>query len=194
MSTVFIGGSRAISQLNAEVQAWLDMIMYKELAVLVGDAVGADKAAQAYLHTNKYPHVEVFCTEGVCRNNIGNWKMRKIPADTPERNAQFYYAKDRVMAQEATSGFMIWDEKSVGTLLNVSRLLNLQKKSVVYIVPQHRFLEFKSPPEWEPFISRCNTTLQQKVRLMISREPSEQSGPASRASRECFDSCRRRGA
>jgi len=70
MTKVFIGGSRAVSQLGEVVKARLDTIMEKEFSVLLGDANGADKAAQVYLHDKAYSHVEIFCAAGVCRNNL----------------------------------------------------------------------------------------------------------------------------
>lgn len=144
MKRIFIGGSRRVSRLNAEVRQRLDNITSQGFAVLVGDANGADKAVQLYLHSKHYQNVEVFCTEGVCRNNVGNWPLRPVPADTRERNADFYSAKDRVMAQEATHGLMLWDGKSIGTLMNLQRLVSHDKKAVLYTVPDKAFTEFRS--------------------------------------------------
>lgn len=163
MTKVFIGGSRHVSRLNAQVRKRLDNIMEKGFPVLIGDANGADKAVQQYLHSKHYQHVEVFCSEGICRNNIGNWEVRSVSAETRERNVQFYSAKDRVMAQEATVGLMMWDGKSAGTLLNVFRLLSLRKKVVIYTVPEKRFREFKSEAEWESFIASYDIGLRREV-------------------------------
>jgi hypothetical protein len=170
MSKVFIGGSRAISHLSTEFRERLDTIVDKGFAVLVGDANGADKTVQAYFHSKHYPHVEVFCSEGACRNNIGAWPIRNVAADTRERNAEFYSAKDRVMADEADFGLMLWDGKSAGTMMNVFRLLALQKKAVVYIVPQERFQKFKSQAEWEIFMTGCSTALRNKVEQRTTLE------------------------
>jgi adenine-specific DNA-methyltransferase len=41
-------------------------------------------------------------------------------------------------------GLMIWDGKSIGTLLNVFRLLSQKKEVVVYTVPEKRFQESKT--------------------------------------------------
>jgi len=80
MTKVFIGGSRGVTRLNSQVQHRLDEIVRKQLPVLIGDANGADKAVQQYLHSRGYDRVEVFCTEGHCRNNVGHWKVRVVPA------------------------------------------------------------------------------------------------------------------
>jgi hypothetical protein len=170
MTKVFIGGSRRVSQLDAQVRKRLDNITLKNFCILVGDASGADKAVQLYLHRKNYQNVEVFCTEGACRNNIGNWKLRAVPAATRERNAEFYSAKDRVMAKEATIGLMLWDGKSIGTLMNIHRLLSLHKKAVVYSVPDKEFTEFRTSDQWDLFIAHRESSIQEKLKQRASLE------------------------
>ncbi len=175
MTKVFIGGSRRASRLNAQVRKRLDNIIERGFPIIIGDANGADKAVQQYLHSKDYQNVEVFCSDGICRNNIGNWQTRNIPAGTRNRDAQFYSAKDRVMAREATIGLMIWDGKSVGTLLNLFRLLSLKKKSVIYTVPEKRFLEFRSPVEWENFLESRGIGLRHKIEQRTKLETTQES-------------------
>jgi len=163
MTKVFIGGSRHASRLDAEILRRIDNVIDKELPIVVGDANGADKAVQQYLHGKRYQDVEVFCSEGICRNNVGNWRTRNIPATTSLHDAQFYSAKDRAMAVEATVGLMVWDGKSLGTLLNVFRLLRLQKKAVIYIVPEKRFQQFSGLAEWGRFLAGLELSLRRKV-------------------------------
>lgn len=79
MTRVFIGGSRRITRLNADVKQRLDRIIEMRLPVLVGDANGADRAVQDYLRSRGYDLVEVFCSGEVCRNNTGDWTVRSIP-------------------------------------------------------------------------------------------------------------------
>jgi hypothetical protein len=76
MKKVFLSGSRRISSLPAEVRPRLDEMIRRELAILVGDANGADKAIQTYFAKHHYPNVLVFCTAGDCRNNVGDWPVR----------------------------------------------------------------------------------------------------------------------
>jgi hypothetical protein len=180
MTKIFIGGSRHVSRLPVQVRKRIDSIIEKGFPILIGDANGADKAVQQYLHSQHYKNVEVFCSDGMCRNNIGNWEMRPIPAGTRERNAQFYSAKDRVMAQEATVGLMMWDGKSIGTLLNVFRLLSLKKKAVIYIVPEKTFREFRSGAKWEDFIARYDSGLQREVEKRARLETPVESQPLLR--------------
>ena len=175
MTTVFIGGSRRISHLAPQVERRLDRIVEKKLLVLIGDANGADKAVQRYLHSKHYENVEVFCTGEVCRNNVGNWKLRRVASEASERNFDFYAAKDRLMSHQATVGLMIWDGKSVGTLLNVRRLLGKQKKVVVYDAPQARFWELKAQSEWPSFVSSYDADLRDRVeQKALLEEPAQQ--------------------
>ena len=147
-------------------------MMDKRHSIIVGDANGADKALQEYLHSKHYSDVEVYCSEGICRNNIGGWPRREIPARTSRRNAQFYSAKDRAMAKEATSGLMMWDGKSVGTLLNLYRLLSLGKMAAVYSVPEKSMTELHNRIEWEKFLQTRDIGLQKKVDGRRRLEPS----------------------
>src|SRR5262245_32341408 len=128
---VFIGGSRRISRLNAELRERLDRIVEKQLHVLVGDANGADRAVQQYLRDCGYSNVDVFCVAGHCRNNVGGWPVQEIPAPKGLRGAELYTVKDRVMTDRSECGLMLWDGKSSGTLANVVRLIEQQKPVVV---------------------------------------------------------------
>jgi adenine-specific DNA-methyltransferase len=113
----------------------------------------------------------VYCAKGGCRNNLGDWDVREVPAETDERNAAFYSAKDRVMAREANVGLMLWDGKSVGTLMNVLRLLGLGKKAVVYTVPEKMFTDFHSVDEWDGFMAERQNSVREKLRQRASLEP-----------------------
>jgi hypothetical protein len=163
MTKVFIGGSRRVSRLGASVHTRLDKIMDKGLAVIVGDANGADKAVQQFLSSKHYDKVEVFCSGTACRNNVGHWRTRHVHSDTHEKGLQFYTAKDRAMSSEATYGFMVWDGKSTGTLLNVLRLLRQDKQVVVYNVPEHRFSELKAYQQWHSFIASYGAALRSET-------------------------------
>ncbi|HVH75365.1 MAG TPA: hypothetical protein VM755_10690 [Stellaceae bacterium] len=171
MTKVFIGGSRHVSRLSAPVRARIDRIIEKELPVIVGDANGADKSVQTYLSKQHYLYVEVFCSGGSARNNVGGWQLRTIAADSPRGTLDFYSAKDRAMAHEAGYGLMVWDGKSAGTLLNVFRLLTQHKKVALYAGPEKRFIELKAISHWDAFVSRYPAELRRKVELRASSEP-----------------------
>ena len=178
MTTVFVGGSRRVSELSAEVRERLDNIMEGKFAVIIGDASGADKAVQRYLYDKNYQNVEVFCSGGICRNNVGDWQNRSIRSANRAGNAEFYAAKDRVMAQEATVGLMIWDGSSIGTLLNLFRLLRLKKKAVLYIVPEKRFLELRRWTDWEGLLGNMDRGLQNKIVKRTKKEATEENMPS----------------
>jgi hypothetical protein len=178
MIKVFIGGSRRVSRLGAPVRARLDKIIEKDLAVIVGDANGADKAVQQYLFSKHYDNVEVFCSGAVCRNNLGHWQTRLIHTNTQNRSRRFYTAKDRAMSDEATYGFMIWDGKSTGTLLNVLRLLRQNKKVVVYQVSEQRFSVLKNFGQWHTFIAPYGASLRSETEQRAALEDRAYNKPA----------------
>lgn len=163
MSKVFIGGSRRISRLTADVRRRIDRIIEKRLIILIGDANGTDKAVQRYLHSKRYDQIEVFCAGDMCRNNVGGWPVRMTSAKGKRKNFNFYATKDRVMAEEASVGLMIWDGKSKGTLMNVLRLVSQQKKVVVYIAPTKEFMNLKSKVDWERLVARCGLELRRRL-------------------------------
>jgi len=173
MKAVFLGGSRNISRLNADVQSRLDNIIEKNLHVLIGDANGADKAMQRYFEAKAYRNVEVFCVGGSCRNNLGEWSVRTVHSDSRGRDFAFYSAKDRIMTREADVGFMVWDGKSAGTLLNVFRLLHSEKKAVVYVSHERRFFELKHADDWKDFVARCDPNVRRKVEQKAALESNE---------------------
>lgn len=163
MTKVFIGGSRRVSRLNADVRRRIDRIIEQGFPVLVGDANGADKAVQKYLQSRGYEAVEVFCSGGECRNNLGKWPVRAVATSQARRDFGYYAAKDEQMAQEASVGFMIWDGKSAGTLANAGRLLRQDKKVVVYATPAKRFLTLKAEADLERLVSTCGRDVREKV-------------------------------
>ena len=65
---VFIGGSRDLTRLDAEVKRRLARIVEKQLSVLVGDAKRADKAVQRHLNEQHFDRVEVFAADPSPRN------------------------------------------------------------------------------------------------------------------------------
>lgn len=144
MMKVFIAGSRQITRLPAKVKIRVDTMIDKGFQILVGDANGADRAVQSYLAEKAYPHVLVHCMEYHCRNNVGRWPTHEVPAPKGARGFDFYSAKDRVTADAAEYGLMLWDGRSMGTINNVVNLSREGKPVVVYIAPKKRFLTVKA--------------------------------------------------
>ncbi|NUM49321.1 MAG: hypothetical protein HUU38_31865 [Anaerolineales bacterium] len=155
MTKVFIGGSRKIISLNPDIKARLDNIIEKGYAILIGDANGADKAVQKYLHENAYQNVQVFCMDQECRNNIGNWESTHITSPQSRKDFSYYSIKDAEMAKEAEYGFMLWEGKSNGTLNNMVNLLKANKKVLVYFLPQKAFFKLLTFSDLEKLLQEC---------------------------------------
>jgi hypothetical protein len=75
MTTVFIGGSRAVARLNPMVREKLDDLMRRGCRILIGDANGADKAVQQHYAERGYRNLVVYCMDR-CRNNVGAGRAR----------------------------------------------------------------------------------------------------------------------
>lgn len=178
MTKVFIGGSRKISRLNVDVRHRLERIVQKRLPVLVGDANGVDKAVQQYLCHRNYDLVEVFCAGEKCRNNLGGWPVHEVRAIEKRKGFGFYSTKDRVMANEADVGLMIWDGKSLGTLMNMDRLIRHGKKVAVYVTPAKKFMDLKSGEDWAQFMECFDPDLRRRLDRATESERRDNRTPA----------------
>jgi adenine-specific DNA-methyltransferase len=178
MSKVFIGGSRQISQLNAEVRNRLQLIIAKHLDVLVGDANGADKAIQSFFSKKHYPNVVVYCTAGECRNNLGNWRVANVRAPHRTRDFEFFTAKDAAMAGEADFGLMLWDGKSVGTLVNVARMVACRKPVVLFSRMTRSFKTLKSPEASAAVLLGCPAEVRRRIEAYIAEHVLEFAQPS----------------
>jgi hypothetical protein len=152
---VFIGGSRAVSRLNAIIRERLDDLVTRGCTIFIGDANGADKAVQVYLAERHYTKVVVFCVDE-CRNNIGSWPTRKIAAPNNRRDFSYYAAKDIVMSQEAQCGVMLWDAKSKGTLQNMLNLVGAGKRTLVYFAPTQDFHVLANEGDLHDLFTHCD--------------------------------------
>jgi probable addiction module antidote protein len=164
MTTVFIGGSRHLSRLSSEVKERLHNITSSGARVVIGDANGADKAVQKFLHDVSYKNVVVFCSGDHCRNNLGQWEARHIKPPKQVKGFDFYATKDREMAREADFGLMIWDGKSPGTVLNILRLIRANKKAVLLNVPDQKTTTFKASDDWGRFICQVGSDFRNDLR------------------------------
>jgi adenine-specific DNA-methyltransferase len=154
VSSVFVAGSRQISRLPAGVSARVDAIIENGFRILVGDADGADKAVQRYLADRSYPNVLVHCMKDHCRNNIGNWPTREVAAPRGAKGFDYYSLKDRVMAETAEYGLMLWDGKSKGTVNNVAYLSRDHKPVVVYVVPTKQFRTIRAADDLKDLLAQ----------------------------------------
>lgn len=173
MTTVMLGGSRKISRLTLEVVDRLDRILEQRFAIVVGDANGADKALQKHLSVRAYKAVTVFCSGESPRNNVGGWPCRQVITKARPGTFEFYSAKDQAMAAIATVGFMLWDGSSAGTMLNVWRLQNLRKSSLVYLTSDKQFSEVRRVDDWERVIRRGSVEARADIAKRISVEETQ---------------------
>jgi adenine-specific DNA-methyltransferase len=163
LSTIFIGGSRHASRLSSQARERLGNIISKGHDVVVGDANGADRAVQKFLHEADYRKVTVYCSGPHPRNNLGQWNLQAVTPPKAAKGFQFYAAKDREMAQVADFGLMIWDGKSPGTVLNVLRLVRAGKAAVL-INGSAAPTTLKSAQDWEAFLASCSDELRTDLR------------------------------
>jgi len=142
--------------LPPEMKKRLDNVIASRHQVIVGDANGADRAVQKHLFDASYSNVTVFCSGNAPRNNLGSWSTHRVYVPKGTKGFQFHAAKDREMALEADFGLMIWDGQSPGTVLNVLRLVQAGKISVLFNVPEKTAVNVKTVEQYREFIRHCH--------------------------------------
>ncbi|PZR04360.1 MAG: hypothetical protein DI536_34425 [Archangium gephyra] len=170
MTIVFLGGSRHVKTVHEMVLARLERMVLQQLRIVVGDAPGADSALQATLAARRYQHVEVFFTGKSPRNNVGAWPTRVVRTTERPGTAAFHSAKDRALAQMSTVGLMVWDGKSAGTVANAGRLVSLGKVCVVFLQPEERFVEVRTPADLEDLVAQSPAETQLEFRRRMRAE------------------------
>jgi hypothetical protein len=128
---VFISGSISISKLPPSAVKKIDSIINNNFTILIGDAKGVDLQVQKYLYEKNYDNVIVYFVGLESRNNIGNWKTKKIADENNRKGRELFTLKDIAMAEDADYGLMIWDGKSPGTLNNIKEMKNRNKRFFV---------------------------------------------------------------
>jgi hypothetical protein len=190
--TIFIAGSISIKRLTKAVAQRLDSIITKKYEIVVGDAGGVDKAAQRHLHDRRYGSVTVYCINQP-RNNLGEWPVESVPVTAKRPKRSDFAKKDRVMAECADVGFMIWDDRSPGTLSNVLNLLSFGKRSLVYLHNADEFLWITGKAELDALVERIpqeeRDTIDKKIGLaermrQLGSAGSYEIEPVSQSARE----------
>jgi len=128
---IFISGSISIKKLDANIIKRLNNIIEKRYHIIIGDAGGIDYLVQEFLFKRKYENVTVYST-GNPRNNIGLWENVCVYSNKVFGTREYFTEKDKVLTNDCTYGFVIWDYKSKGTLNNINRLQRLKKRVLVY--------------------------------------------------------------
>lgn len=133
---VFISGKVSYDRrIPKRVQNELDACMKANSKIIVGDAPGADTRVQDYLAEKKYRNVEVYTTDEAVRNNVGNWKVKKISPNGYSDEREVRRQKDIAMTNAATRGFAISsddDRPDSATSLNIERMKEQGKQIDLY--------------------------------------------------------------
>ena len=164
---VFIAGPRAISSLDENIQKKINSICNKNYEILLGDANGIDSSVQQYLSILKYSKVKVYSSNGIVRNNYGNWQVENVQVDSSIKGFDFYVQKDLEMVKDADIGLMIWNGESKGTLNDIINLLKLNKSVVMYFVNNRKFYLFERKEQFDEFL-RINVKLTSKLRQILN--------------------------
>ncbi|EGJ19523.1 hypothetical protein RSWS8N_15224 [Cereibacter sphaeroides WS8N] len=169
MTTVFVAGSIKIKRLDPRFVDRIKNIVSDRLAVIVGDATGADTSIQTELTKLAAENVTVYCSGYEPRNNVGNWKVKPIHSSEEPGTRAYFTAKDKAMAADADFGLMLWDAASAGTLNNVLELVGGGKKCVVFINKEKTFLNIKEPKDLSSLVafmsSGARTQAEKKIGL-----------------------------
>ncbi len=172
----FLGGSLSIKSLELNAEQKLVELVQQGFSFTVGDADGADSAFQVRLASMQCNAVRVFYSGQSVRNNIGKWPNRRVESGYKSKGYAMHSAKDRAMGAGCEMGFMLWDGKSIGTIVNVLDLLEQGKNcwlawsqlSEVAVVAN--FDEFKtlveevSPESWTQALDRFERFKRKKGR------------------------------
>lgn len=174
MTTVFISGSRQLSRLNPQIRQRLQNMIDRGLHVLIGDANGADKAAQQFFADQQYQSVTVYCMDNKCRNNVGAWPVNSVDGEG-KRGYDYYTLKDAQMAMDADCAFMLWDAKSRGTITNVRRIIDAGKSAVLYFAPTHEFRNLKSRADLDFLLRDCSPEDVKKLATVVCEKHRQKS-------------------
>lgn len=170
MSKVFFGGSRNLGRLNPALRTRLRNLITNKHTVLVGDANGVDKAVQSFFAEEGYRKLIVYCMDGECRNNVGNWEIRSIDSGGRKKDFAYYAMKDAQASLDADYGFMIWDGESKGTLNNVLNLIQQGKSALVYRSPSREFIQIRSTNDIVSLVTSCSSDVVEYLNKKIKLE------------------------
>ena len=142
MKSVFVSGSISIKTLPSEVIKSFDKIISKTIHVYVGDADGIDILTQNYFASKNYTNVTVCTIKEHPRNLASNhFNIKHVNYDKSiksHREQQSF--KDSYMTTQTDYSFVVWDGKSKGSLANIKRAFEQEKKLKVYYMKIDRCL------------------------------------------------------
>lgn len=130
---IFLGGSKIINNLGEDVIYDLISFMNCGHYIIIGDCMGADLQIQKLLSESKYPNVTVYYSGDRPRINLGNWKTKYISCNKYLSDYERQKVKDVQMAIDSNEGYMILKEETKGTIANIKKLIELNKKCRVRV-------------------------------------------------------------
>ena len=163
---IFIAGPREITNLDENIIEKLNCIINKNYNILIGDAKGIDSKVQQFLAEKYYKNVCVYASNGLARNNYGDWKIENVKVNSNVKNFEFYVAKDLEMVKKADYGFMIWNGKSKGTFNNIINLLEQNKEVLLYYTETKKLYNFKNLEEFKKFTNMYTKLTQSLINLL----------------------------
>ena len=134
--TVFLSGKVSYDEpISNQIKSEIDKIVKAKSKVIIGDAPGADTRMQEYLAQKRYPNVVVYTSDPIVRNNVGNWKVRKISSKGLMDQRDIRRQKDIAMTNDCTRSLAVMpeDDRSDSAMSNnIRRLYASGKISRIY--------------------------------------------------------------
>jgi len=133
-NSVFISGSISIKTLPSKVIDSINIMMERQLTILIGDAPGIDTLVQDLCHANNYFNVLIYTITSSPRYiATQKFDFKYIFVDQnikKERERQGY--KDIAMTEDSDYSLVVWDGSSKGSYSNILRSLEQDKPVKVY--------------------------------------------------------------
>lgn len=137
--TIFLGGSKVVTELSAKIKDKLIDYMNLEYDFIIGDCIGADFTMQKFLAENGYKNVTVYYSGEHARVNLGSWQGKRVFANRYDKGCAFLKGKDEQMVADCDEAFMILHGETDGTMARIERMCNMQKACAVAIAERYGY-------------------------------------------------------
>jgi len=143
INSVFISGSISIKSLPTPVIRSIEIMINKNMTILVGDAPGIDSLVQDVCNKNNYLNVIIYTITSTPRYKANHqFQERNIFVSEEiksQRERQTY--KDKAMSEDSMFSLVVWDGLSKGSHANIIRALKSDKKVKVYYQDIDNFID-----------------------------------------------------